>query len=188
MFIRAPHHTRGGAARHGLLQVQYSSSFLVSMLAAYHFGLNKILFHFKALLWQSIILLLPPPTYKAYPIAILLHDHCAIHARPPTPPVYAIRHTIFVMAISCKGQMSLVGCLPGARYLSASALALGLYKIFVWFEAFVQKSILLFVNTPSCLGTPPPPCIAHTIVQYGVSPDHLVLQELPYNIGNGNIV
>jgi len=46
----------------------------------------KILCHFKALLWLSIILLLPPPTSKAYPIAISLHDQCAIYARPPTPP------------------------------------------------------------------------------------------------------
>jgi len=27
----------------------------------------------------------PPPTCKAYPIAILLHDHCAIYAPPPNP-------------------------------------------------------------------------------------------------------
>jgi len=40
---------------------------------------------FKALLWESIILLLPPPTCKAYPIATLLHDHCAIYAPPSTP-------------------------------------------------------------------------------------------------------
>ena len=24
------------------------------------------------------------PTYKAYPFAILLHDHCAVYAPPPT--------------------------------------------------------------------------------------------------------
>ena len=36
--------------------------------------LYKILFHFKALLWESIILVLPPPTCKAYPTSILLHD------------------------------------------------------------------------------------------------------------------
>jgi len=45
----------------------------------------------------------PPPIYKAYPIAILLHDHCAIYAPPPTPSFYAIHHTILVIAISCKG-------------------------------------------------------------------------------------
>jgi len=69
-------------------------------------SLYKILFHFKALLWESIIVLPPPhPTCKAYPAAILLHDHCAIYAPPPTPPLYAIHHTILVMAISCKGQV-----------------------------------------------------------------------------------
>ena len=36
--------------------------------------LNKILFHFKALLWESISFYSPPPPCKAYPIAILLHD------------------------------------------------------------------------------------------------------------------
>jgi len=63
----------------------------------------KILFHFKASLWESIILL-SPPTCKAYTIAILLHSYCAMYAPPPTPPFYAVNHTIWVMAISCKGQ------------------------------------------------------------------------------------
>jgi len=67
-------------------------------------NLYKILFRFKALLWESIILLLPPPTYKAYPIAILLHDDCAIYALLPTSLVYAIYHTLLVMAISCKAN------------------------------------------------------------------------------------
>jgi len=44
------------------------------------------------------------PSCKAYPIAILLHDHCAIYAVPSTPLLYAIHHTILVMAILCKGQ------------------------------------------------------------------------------------
>jgi len=39
----------------------------------------------------------------------------------------------------------------------------------VLFETFVQESILLFANTPPCLGTPPHPFIAHTIAQYTVS-------------------
>jgi len=69
-----------------------------------------ILLHFKPLLWESIIRLRPPPpTCKAYPIALLLRDHCAIYAPLPTPPLYAIHHTILVMAISCKGQ-SESGC------------------------------------------------------------------------------
>jgi len=73
--------------------------------AMFEFSLYEILFHFKALLWVSIIFLLPPPTCKAYPIAILLHDHCAIYARPLTPPIFALHHAILVMAISCKGQV-----------------------------------------------------------------------------------
>ena len=71
------------------------------------FGLSlyKILFHFKALLWESITLLLSSPTCKAYPIAILLHDHCAIYAPPPTPLLYGIHRTILAMAISCEDQV-----------------------------------------------------------------------------------
>jgi len=34
------------------------------------------------------------PTCKAYPIAILLHAHCAIYALPPTPRLYAIPYTV----------------------------------------------------------------------------------------------
>jgi len=48
-----------------------------------------------------------PQRCKAYPIAILLHGHCSIYAPPPTPPLYAIHHTLLVMAIWCKGQGSL---------------------------------------------------------------------------------
>jgi len=66
--------------------------------------LYKILFHFKALLWESIILFMPPTTCKAYPIAKPSHDHCSICAPPPTSPFYDIHHTILVMAISCEGQ------------------------------------------------------------------------------------
>jgi len=47
------------------------------------------------------------PTYKAYPIATLLHAHCAIYTPPPNPPLYAIHHTILVIAISCKDQVQL---------------------------------------------------------------------------------
>ena len=64
----------------------------------------KILFHFKALLWESIILSLPPSSCNAYPIAILLHGFCTIDAPQPTPPVNVIHHTLLVMAILCKGQ------------------------------------------------------------------------------------
>jgi len=67
-------------------------------------SLYRILFRFKVLLWESIILVFPPPTCKVYPIAILLHNQCAMYALPPTLPIYAIHHTMLVMAISCKGQ------------------------------------------------------------------------------------
>jgi len=51
------------------------------------FSLYKIFFHSKALLWESIILLLPPLACKSYSVAILLHDHCAIYSPPrPDPP------------------------------------------------------------------------------------------------------
>jgi len=55
---------------------------------------------------ESIILSLPPSTCTARTIAILLHVYCAIYDAPPTPLVYAIHHTILVIAISCKGQLA----------------------------------------------------------------------------------
>ena len=67
-------------------------------------SLYRILFHVKALLWESIVLSLPSPSCKAYPIAILLHDQCAICNPPTAPLLYAIHHTILAIVISCKGQ------------------------------------------------------------------------------------
>ena len=47
----------------------------------------------------------PLQTCNACPVAILVHGHCAIYAPPPTLPLYAIHHTLLVMAISlCKGS------------------------------------------------------------------------------------
>ena len=69
-----------------------------------HLGLYHILFHFKACMWESIILLLPPPTCISRTIAILLHVYCAMHDAPPTLLLHAIYHTILVIAISCKSQ------------------------------------------------------------------------------------
>jgi len=70
----------------------------------YWISLYKILFRLKGLLCESIILVLPPSTCKAYPIATILHDHCSIYALPSTflRMPYTI-HSI-VMAISCKGR------------------------------------------------------------------------------------
>jgi len=53
------------------------------------------MFYFKALLWESISLLCPPPTCKAYdPIAILMHGHCAIYPPPPPTPPHGMPYTI----------------------------------------------------------------------------------------------
>jgi len=79
----------------GVLGVNISSS---------HFSLYKILFHFKALFWESFIFLPPPPLLQSLPLCntIARPLRCV---RPPTdPPLYnAIHHKISVMSISCKG-------------------------------------------------------------------------------------
>ena len=73
-------------------------------------SLYKILFHFKPLLWESVILVLPPPLAKP----TLLQYHCTTIAQytpsSPTPLLYAIHHTILVMGISCKDQVECQGC------------------------------------------------------------------------------
>jgi len=108
-----------------------------------------------------------PPTCKAYPIAILLHAHCAIYAPPPTPLVYAIHNTLLVMAISCKGQ---------------EWASFGLYKIMFCFYSCVHKSIVLSFFRPACIARTvalllhdywaiydppqPPLCIPYTIQYY----------------------
>ena len=56
-------------------------------------SLHKILFRFEALSWESIILVLPPPTCKAYPIAILVHDPLR-NVRPPIRPPFSKPYTI----------------------------------------------------------------------------------------------
>jgi len=51
-----------------------------------------------------------PPACIARTVAIVLHDYCAMYdAPPPNPLLYAIDHTILVMAISCKGQVGGLG-------------------------------------------------------------------------------
>jgi len=50
------------------------------------FSLNKILFHFKALLWESIILSSPPPTCIAHPGAIVLHEYWTVYDSPSDLP------------------------------------------------------------------------------------------------------
>ena len=68
------------------------------------------------------VLLLPPSSCKAFLIAILLHDHCAIYAPPRTPPVCAIHHAILVVAISCEGQVARGGR-SGARVGGGGSVA-----------------------------------------------------------------
>jgi len=106
-------------------------------------SLYKILFYFKALLWESIILLVPPSTCKAYPIAVLLHDHCATYASPTDPSLYAIHRTILVMAISCKGQVSGVLFSVG---VCVCDLLIFLYR------SLLRKLVFLFIFNPgACL-------------------------------------
>jgi len=64
--------------------------------AAPHFSLYKILFYSL----QNFIVGVYHPSFdcsrsicNAYPIAILLHAHCAIYFPPPTIPLYATHHT-----------------------------------------------------------------------------------------------
>jgi len=80
--------------------------------------LYKILFYFKALLWESIILLLPLPPAKP----TLLQYYCTTIAQYTTPPVtsrvYAIYHAILGMAISCKGQPGNVRNILHKSYVS----------------------------------------------------------------------
>jgi len=55
---------------------------------------------------ESIVLSFLPPTCIAHTVAILLHDWRAIYDPSSTSLVYAIHHTILVITISCKGQVS----------------------------------------------------------------------------------
>ena len=68
-------------------------------MSRYSASLYKILFHFKAVLWSLSSFYCHPPTCNAYQIAILLDARYAIYALPPTLPLYAIHHTILMMAM-----------------------------------------------------------------------------------------
>jgi len=125
------------------------------ILCAWRVSLYKILFHFKALLWESIILLLLPFTCKVYPIAIPFHDHCAIYARPLTPPFVAVHYAILVMAILCKG-VNTNRERGGTTGLRSVLHRLDYNKIFVHFSAFVNEPILILL--PPLLS-----CNAHTV-------------------------
>jgi len=72
---------------------------------------------------------LPSPTRKAYPMAILLHDHCGVYAPPPTSPLYAIHHTILAMSISWKGQAPVqCGAYADSRDSSAAILLVFMHR------------------------------------------------------------
>jgi len=45
-------------------------------------SLYKILFHFAAFMWETILPFLPPPTCIARTISILLHVYCARYDAP----------------------------------------------------------------------------------------------------------
>ena len=65
--------------------------------------LHKIFLPSRLLCTNQSTFCCPSPTCIAYRIAILLHDYCAVY--PPTTPIlYAIHHTLLVMAVSCEGQ------------------------------------------------------------------------------------
>jgi len=115
---------------------------------------------------------IPPPTFKfkTYPIAILLHEPLRhISPPPPTPPFYAIHHTILISATSCKGQgptrnsgsagvWLVIAVVPLCHcWLPVAAgpclLSVGLHKIFVHFKAILHYSIILVSPPPSALFT-----------------------------------
>ena len=138
-------------------------------------SLNKILIHLKALLWESIILVLPPPAAKR----TLLQHYCTTIAQytppSPSPPSLAIPYAILVMAISCKGQHT-TGRTPPFRYcLGRGAVTLGpfasrptryaadpplrycthisLNKILIHFKALLWESIILVLPFPAAKRT-----------------------------------
>ena len=122
-------------------------------------SLNKILIHLKALLWESIILVLPPPAAKR----TLLQHYCTTIAQytppSPSPPSLAIPYAILVMAISCKGQHT-TGRTPPFRYcLGRGAVTLG---------PFASRSTRYAGDPPSGIAhptqpvVPPPPVLLRT--------------------------
>jgi len=77
-----------------------------TQMAEVRVGLYTILFHFKALLWEPIILACPPHLQSlpyCNTIARLLRN-----IRPPPPPpmplLYVIHNSMLVMPISCQGR------------------------------------------------------------------------------------
>jgi len=71
---------------------------------------------------------------------------------------------IYIYKLQAFAQLAATRALAGPL-----GLGLGLDQIFVYIEAFVHESLLLFTNT-SFVWAPPPPCIAHTSAHYVVPP------------------
>jgi len=64
------------------------------LLNPHYLGLHKILFHFVAFVWESIIILLPPHLQCLH-YCSTIHDYCAIYDPLPRPPLcipYAINY------------------------------------------------------------------------------------------------
>jgi len=108
-------------------------------------------------MWESTLLLLPPPTCIARTIAILLHVYCARYDDPPTPPLYAIHYTILVMTISCKGQSvrhrlgACDGCMHGWHsclvwFLEQAAPLLGDPKALEFAGRVIARTQVTFVS------------------------------------------
>jgi len=55
-------------------------------------------------MYESILLLLPTPTYITHTITILLHNYYIIFNTPNPPYIYDTPYTILVIAITCKYQ------------------------------------------------------------------------------------
>ena len=69
-----------------------------------------------------------------------------------------------------------------------SAADIGLTRDIRFYRGFCARINPILRKHLLCLGTPLPPLISHTSAQCCVSPDPPLLQYIPYNIGNGNIV
>jgi len=71
---------------------------------------------------------------------------------------------------------------------STTVFRLGLYKILFYFEAYLHESMILFAKTTFGWALHCPPS-SHTLFRNVVFPrDPPLLQYIPYNIGDKNIV
>jgi len=114
-----------------------------------------------------------------------------------------VTHPIFVGAGGDGCDNSLVYCEGDARISFAFSLAstrvsadarwevslrLGLYKIFVYFEAVVHKPIIISFTPPTCNSHPGAVLLHGYWTVYDSPSDLLFVSYTLYNIGNNNIV